>query len=70
MFVFQVCGLLASYLSVVSVILSFVAARRLQPEGKLGAERVFACISIYLDRLNIAGSAKHLQVLLNPDLII
>ncbi|KAF4100535.1 CKLF-like MARVEL transmembrane domain-containing protein 7 [Onychostoma macrolepis] len=29
----SVCGLLASYLSVVSVILSFVAARRSQPEG-------------------------------------
>ncbi|XP_016136797.1 CKLF-like MARVEL transmembrane domain-containing protein 7 [Sinocyclocheilus grahami] len=28
----SVCGLLASYLSVVSVVLSFVAARRSQPE--------------------------------------
>ncbi|XP_052440633.1 CKLF-like MARVEL transmembrane domain-containing protein 7 isoform X1 [Carassius gibelio] len=39
----SVCGLLASYLSVVSVLLSFVAARSSQPEGKLGSER-FQCV--------------------------
>ncbi len=60
-FVFQVCGLLASYLSVVSVILSFVATRRSQPEGKLGAESFFSLYFNIFRWTYIAGSAKHFR---------
>ncbi|KAK9957734.1 hypothetical protein ABG768_011957 [Culter alburnus] len=40
----SVCGLLASYLLVVSMILSFVAVHRTQPVGKLRAVCIFCSV--------------------------